>query len=92
MKRSNFIFYYISEMRYLCNKISTNWDGSYIAYPTWISNKKVTINPENNDDDKGLHYAIRVALNHEQIQNNLNSITKISPFIDQKSLRQTINQ
>ena len=45
-------------------------------------NKKATINPKNNDD-KCFQYAITVSLNHEQIKEDLQRITKINPFIDQ---------
>ena len=56
--------------------------GSYIDSPKWLKNKKATINPKN-EDDKCFHYALTVALNHEQIKNNPERISKIKPFIDQ---------
>ena len=55
MRGSNFIFDYISEICYLCQKISINRGGSYIASARWISNKKATMNSKINNDDKWLH-------------------------------------
>ena len=44
--------------------------------------KKATINSENNDDNC-FHYALIVALNHQNIENNPQGISKTKPFIDQ---------
>ena len=44
--------------------------------------QKTTINPKNNDD-KCFQYAITVALNHEQIKDHPERISKIKYFIDQ---------
>ena len=56
--------------------------GSYIDSPEWLKIKKATINPQNNDDNC-FQYALTVALNHQNIANNLQRIPKIKPFIDQ---------
>ena len=45
-------------------------------------NKKATINPTNKKDNKCFQYAIIVTLNHEEIGNNDERITKIKPFIN----------
>ena len=47
-----------------------------------VKNKKVTVNPKNNDD-KCFQYAITVVLNYQIIKNNPERISKIKPFIDQ---------
>ena len=67
MKGSEFIFDSIDILYYNLNKISLNRDRSYIDSPKWLKNKTATINPKNNDD-KCFHYALTVALNHEQIK------------------------
>ena len=50
MRRSEFIFYGADALYYDLNKISLNRGGSYIDSPKWLKDKKVTINPKNNDD------------------------------------------
>ena len=43
--------------------------------------KKTTINPINKKD-KYFQYAVKVALNYEEIKKDLQKITKIKPFIN----------
>ena len=64
------------------NKVSISRGRSYIDSPEWLKNKKVTINPKNNDD-KCFQYVLTVALNHKQIWKKLQRISNIKPFIDQ---------
>ena len=44
-------------------------------------NKKAIINPKNKDD-KYFQYAVTVALNYEEIESHLNSVSNIKPFIN----------
>ena len=74
-------------MRCNLNKISLSRGGSYIDSPKWLKNKKVTINPKNNDD-KCFQYAVAIALNHEQIKSHPERISNIKPFIDQYSWKE----
>ena len=77
------------------------FNALYYDFNKWLTSKKATINP-NNDDDKCFQYALTAALNHEQIGKNPQRISKIRSFIDQynwkeivktgKSLNETINQ
>ena len=67
---------------YKCYKINLNRGGSYIDSPEWIKNKKATINPINKKDNKCFQYAVAVTLNHEEIKNDPQDITKIKPFIN----------
>ena len=57
MKGSSYIFENIDLLEYL-NKISLNRGSSYIDSPKWLKNKKVTINPQNAEDNKCFQYAI----------------------------------
>ena len=57
-------------------------DESYIGSPDQIKNKKTTINPINEKDNKCFQFAVTVALNYEEIKNARQRITKIKPFID----------
>ena len=82
MRGSEFVYDSVDVLYYNLNKVSLSRGGSYIDSPKWLKNKKATINPKN-EDDKCFHYALTVALNHEQIKNNPERISKIKPFIDQ---------
>ena len=82
MRGSDFEFDGVNLLYYHFNKISLNRGGSYIESPKWIKNKLPTINPKNNDD-KCFQYAVTVALNHDKINNDLQRVSKIKPFIDQ---------
>ena len=50
MKGSSFVFDSVDRLYYYLHNISLDRGGSYIDCPQWLKNKKVTINPENNDD------------------------------------------
>ena len=67
MKGSQFVFDYVNLLYYKCHKTNPNCGGSYIDSPDQIKNKKATINPINEKDNKCFQYAITVALNHEKI-------------------------
>ena len=79
---SKFNFDSVDLLYYRLQKISLKRGGSYIDSPEWLKNKKATINPKNNDNIS-FHYALTVALNHQNIEKNPQRISKIKPFIDQ---------
>ena len=79
MKDSAFPFDGVNYLYYDLNKISISRGGSYIDSPTWLKNKKLTINPKNNDY-KRFQYAITLALNLDKINNHPERISKIKPF------------
>ena len=81
MKGSEFVFDYVHLSCYKCDKINPNSVGSYTDSPVWIKNKKAIINLINKKDNKCFQYAITVSLNHEEIQKDLQIITKIKSFI-----------
>ena len=81
------IFDSADALYYNLNKISLSRGGSYIDSPEWLKNKKVTINPKNNDD-KCFKYAVTVALNYQNIKNNPERISEIKRFIDQYSWKE----
>ena len=83
MRGSEGVYDSIALLYYNLNKVSLSTGGSYIDSPKWLKNKKATINPQNKKDDKCFQDALTVALNHEQIKNNPERISKIKPFIDQ---------
>ena len=59
---------------------------SYIDSPKWLKNKKATITLKNNDSC--FQYALTVALNHQNIENNTERISKIKPYIDQYNCKE----
>ena len=63
MKRSTYIFERVDLLEYNLHKISLNRGSSYIDPPTWIKNKKVTINPKNTKNNNCFQYAITAVLN-----------------------------
>ena len=81
MRGSNFTFERVNLLYYHLHKISLNRGGSYIDSPEWLKNKRATINPKN-DDDECFKNALTVALNHEEIGNNPQIITKIKNVIN----------
>ena len=68
MKGNEFIFDNVNLLHYHLQKTSMKRFGSsYIDSPKWLKNKKVTINPKNNDGSC-FQYALTVALNHQNIE------------------------
>ena len=82
MRGSDFEFDGVNFLYYDFNEISLNRGGSYIDSPKWLKDKKLTINPKNNDD-KYFQYAVTLALNLDKIKRDPQRISKINPFIDQ---------
>ena len=81
MKGSEFVLDSVNLLYYKRHKISLNRSGSYIDSPKWLSNKKASINPTNNDG-KCFQYAITVVLNNKQIKSHRERISNINPFIN----------
>ena len=46
-----------------------------------MNNKKATMNPTNEKDNKFVQYTVTVVLNHEKIGNNSEKMTMIKPLI-----------
>ena len=82
MRGSEFAYDSVAALYYNLNKVSLSRGGSYIDSPKWLKNKKATINPKNNDD-RCFQYVLTVALNHKQIKDHPERISKIKSFIDQ---------
>ena len=75
MRGSEFIFDSVNLLYYYLNKTSLNRGKLYIDSPKWQ-----TVNPKNND--KCFQCNSTVALNHQNIKNNPERISKIKPFSD----------
>ena len=59
-----------------------------IDSPDLIKKKKATINLINKKDNNCFQYSVRIALNHEEINKDLQRITKFKPFIDKHEWHQ----
>ena len=53
----------------LFSEIHIRGAESYMKSPDWLVNKRATINPRNEKDNKCFQYAIAVALNYNEIEN-----------------------
>ena len=82
MKGSSYIFKRVDLLEYHLHKISLNRGSLYIDSPEWIKHKKVTINPQNTNNNNCFQYAIIAALNYQNINHNPEKISKLKPFID----------
>ena len=74
IKGSEFVLDSADLLYYKCHQLNLHRGGSYIDSPKWL--KKVTINPENNDE-KCFQYALSVALNYKTIKKDLQRISKL---------------
>ena len=81
MRGSELIFDGVYLLYYKLHRISLSKGGSYIDSPDWLKTLKTTINPKNNDDNC-FQYAIRVTLNHQNINNHSERVTNTNPFIN----------
>ena len=82
MKGSEFVFNYAQLLYYKCHKINPSHGGSYIDSPDWIKNKKATVNPINEKDNKCFEYCVTVVLNNKEIGKYFEKMNKIKPFIN----------
>ena len=82
MKGSGYIFERIDLLEYHLHKTSLNRGSSYIKSPEWLYNKGVTINIKNTKNNMCFKYAITAALNHQNIKDHLERISKLKPFIN----------
>ena len=67
IKGSDFVFESVDLLDYKLHRRRLNRGGSYIKSPKWLENKKATINPKNDYDDKCLRSSIISALNYNDI-------------------------
>ena len=69
IKGSDFVFESVDLIDYKLHRVRLKRGGSYIKSPKWLENKKTTINPKNENDDKCLQWSIISALNYNDIMN-----------------------
>ena len=56
--------------------------SSYITLPKWLASKKAVLNPRNEEDEECFKWAVIAALHHEDIQKDLQRISKLEPYSD----------
>ena len=78
---SDFVFESVELLDYKLHKIKLQRGGSYIKSPKWIRDKSVTINPKNKRDSNCFQYAVSIALDHQDIGNDPQIISKINPLL-----------
>ena len=81
MRGSDFVFKSVDSLQYHIHKISLTGGESCIDSSSWTKHKRATINPKNKDN-KYFKYAVTIALNHENINNNPEGICNLKPFFD----------
>ena len=89
MKGSSYIFERFDLLEYHLHKISLNRGSSYIDSPKWLKNKKITINPQNTNDNNCFQYAITPLLSYQNINHNPERISKLKPFINNYKWKDT---
>ena len=67
-RRSEFIPASVKLLEYELHKIDIIRAKSYIVSPDWIANKKATINPKNEKDNKCFQWSIIAGLNYNNIK------------------------
>ena len=89
MKGSSLTFERIDLSEYHLCKISLNRGSSYINSSEWIKKKKVTVNPQNTEDNNCFQYTITAALNYQNKLNlgNLLIITIGIIFVFQQGIK-----
>ena len=71
-----YVLDYVHLFYYKCHRKTLNYGGSNINSPDSIKNKKAAINPINKKDNKCFQYAVKVALNNEEIGKNSERVIK----------------
>ena len=82
IKESKFAFDSIDLFHYHLPKINLKRSGSYVDSPKWPKNKKSN-NKSKSNDDKCFQYALTVALNYQNIKEDLQRMSEIKHFIGQ---------
>ena len=72
-------------MHYKCHKTNPNRGGSDTDSPDWLKTKEVTTNRINKKDSKCFQYAVKFALNYEELQKKSQRITNITAFINKQT-------
>ena len=78
MRCSDFIINCVHLLYYICHKINLKLGESYIDSPDQIKTIKQQQISSIKKDNKCFQYAVKVALNHEQIKKNLQRIKKLN--------------
>ena len=64
---TDFVFESVYLMDYKLHRVHLKTGGSYIKSPKWLENKKVIINPKNENDDECFRWSTICTLNYNEI-------------------------
>ena len=67
LKRSDVVYDYVYLIYYKCHQINLNHGRVYVDSSDLIKNKNAAMNSINKKDNQCFQYAVTVALNHEEI-------------------------
>ena len=81
MKSSSYTFEKRELFEYHFHKITLKRGSSYIPSPDWLFNKKSMLSPHNTEDNMCFLFSIVLALNYQNIPNNLQRTSNLIPFI-----------
>ena len=88
MKGIKFVFESVDLLYCSLHKATLKKAGSsYIESYEWIKNKRATINSKNYGDNKCYQCSETASLNHQNIENHPEEISKIKPFINKYNLK-----
>ena len=82
LPKSGFTLDSIMHLDISFHKLQLTRGSSYIKPPVWIANKEAVINPKNKKDEECFKWAVIAALHHEDIQKDLQRISKLEPYSD----------
>ena len=80
LTNSRFVFDEILFLDVSFYQLNLTRGSSYIPLPSWITNKKVVINPTNENDEECFKWAVTVALHHKEIKSHPERISNIMGY------------
>ena len=86
MEGSSFVFDYVNFLHIKFQKIDLIRGSPYIKSRKWIQNKKATISPKIDNDDKYFMYAVTISLHHHEISYHPERISQLNPYIQGDNL------
>ena len=78
--QSRFVFDKVLFLDVSFYQLNLTGGSSYFPLPSWIANKKVVINPKNENDEECFKWAVTVDLRHEEIKSHPECISSITRY------------
>ena len=77
---SRFVFDEVLFLDVNFHQLNLTRGSSYIPLPSWIANKKVVINPKNENDEECFKWAVTAALHHKEMGKDPQRISNIMRY------------